>query len=146
VAEGSVFTDEYRHTSLIATLRAYWELGAPLTRRDAGARTFHQLFDLAEPRHPDGWPTITALPVPAFQVERVAAGQALSRLGKHLCHALREHEEQRRGTATSTPFDLDEEISPALALELVHGIGGRIFPRLRGTSRATAVPTDPPGH
>jgi phospholipase C len=140
VAEHSVFTDEYRHTSLIATLRAYWDLGPAFTGRDASARTFHQLFDLAEPRDPDAWPQVTAQPVPAFQEERVAAGQALSRLGKHLCHGLREHEQQRRGTATSPADDLDEEISPALALELVHGIAGRIFPRLRGTGRATAAP------
>jgi phospholipase C len=131
VAAGSVFTDEYRHTSLIATLRAAWGLGAPLTRRDASARTFHQLFDLAAPRDPDTWPQITARPVPAFQEERAAAGQALSRLGKHLCHGLREHERQRTGTAASAPGDPDEEISPLVALEILHGIGGRIFPRLR---------------
>jgi phospholipase C len=145
VAEGSVFTDEYRHTSLIATLRAYWDLGAAFTGRDASARTFHQLFDLAEPRDPDSWPLVTARPVPAFQEERVAACLALSRLGKHLCHGLREHEQQRRGTAISPADDLDEEISPALALELVHGIAGRIFPRLRGAGRAAGASGAPAG-
>ena len=132
----SVFTDEYRHTSMIATLREAWDLGPPLTGRDAAARTFHQLFDLAEPRDPDTWPQITALPVPPFQEERVAAGQALSPLGRHLCHGLREHERQRLGTAP--PDDPDEEISPAVALEIIHGVAGRIFPLLRRTD-----PPDP---
>ena len=40
VESGSVYNDEYRHTSLIATLRKAWGLGDPLTQRDASARTF----------------------------------------------------------------------------------------------------------
>ena len=35
VEPGSVFNDEYRHTSLIATLRKTWDLGEPFTQRDA---------------------------------------------------------------------------------------------------------------
>ena len=35
VEAGSVLNDEYRHTSLIATLRATWGLGDPFTQRDA---------------------------------------------------------------------------------------------------------------
>ena len=40
VAEGQVFNQEHRHTSLIATLREQWALGDPLTARDAAGRTF----------------------------------------------------------------------------------------------------------
>ena len=40
VAEGQVFNQEHRHTSLIATLREQWTLGDLLTARDAAARTF----------------------------------------------------------------------------------------------------------
>src|SRR5262249_32191912 len=46
VAQGAVFNDEYRHTSLIATLRKVWNLGEPFTQRDASARTFEDLFTL----------------------------------------------------------------------------------------------------
>ncbi len=35
VEPGSVYNEEYRHTSLIATLRKVWGLGEPLTERDA---------------------------------------------------------------------------------------------------------------
>ena len=35
VAPSSVFTEEYRHTSLIATLREVWGLGPPFSARDA---------------------------------------------------------------------------------------------------------------
>jgi hypothetical protein len=38
VAEGEVFNEEHRHTSLIATLREQWGLGDPFTARDAAAR------------------------------------------------------------------------------------------------------------
>jgi phospholipase C len=137
VTPGSVFTDEYRHTSLIATLRAVWGLGAAFTRRDAAARTFQQLLDLDSPRDPDTWPELTPLPVPRFQIDRVAAGGALSRLGKHLCHGLREHESERHGAVPGAATDPDEEISPALALEFVHRVAARIFPKLRRHEPAT---------
>src|SRR6478752_2785484 len=55
IAQGSVFNDEYRHTSLIATLRKVWDLGEPLTQRDASARPFDGLFTLDEPRNPETW-------------------------------------------------------------------------------------------
>ena len=50
VEPGSVYNDEYRHTSLIATLRKTWELGDALSQRDASARTFDHLstWDVAE--------------------------------------------------------------------------------------------------
>jgi len=131
VPPGTVFTNEYRHTSLIATLRQAWGLGEALTRRDADARTFHQLLSLDVPRDPDSWPKVTAGAVAPFQLERVAAGQALSTLGKHLCHGLRAHESHLRGTAAPAPLDFDEEVSPTLALEFIHRISARFFPLLR---------------
>ena len=47
----SVFTDEYRHTSLMATLRATWNLGDPFTAREA--RRPH-LRASPQPRDPTG--------------------------------------------------------------------------------------------
>ena len=44
--------EEYRHTSLIATLRTAWGLGAAFTQRDASARTFDHIFSRAKPRDP----------------------------------------------------------------------------------------------
>ena len=53
VDPGSVFNEEYRHTSLIATLRKVWGLGDPFTQRDAAARTFDHVFSLDAPRDPE---------------------------------------------------------------------------------------------
>ena len=53
VEPGSVYNEEYRHTSLIATLRKTWDLGEAFTRRDAAARTFEHVFTLDRPRDPD---------------------------------------------------------------------------------------------
>lgn len=38
IPEQTVVTSEYRHTSVIRTLRERWSLGTPLTARDAVAR------------------------------------------------------------------------------------------------------------
>jgi hypothetical protein len=44
VEPGSVYNQEYRHTSLIATLRKVWDLSDAFTQRDASARTFDDVF------------------------------------------------------------------------------------------------------
>jgi phospholipase C len=130
VEPGTVVTEEHRHTSLIATLRQVWGLGAPLTGRDAAARTFHHVLSREEPRHPDTWPEVIALPVDDYQVQQVNAGQALSTLGRHICHGLMEHERERRGEAPSAPSDTTPEVSPTFALDVVLRIGSRLFPQL----------------
>jgi phospholipase C len=137
VAERSVFNDEYRHTSMIATLRQVWGLGEPFTQRDADAATFQHLLSLDSPRHPDTWPDITALPVPAFQLEHVAAGRAIGKLGLHVCHGLLEHAKETLLSVPEGPvgpFDPEDIISPALALNVVQRISARIFPKLTPTT------------
>ncbi len=63
---GSVYNDEYRHTSLIATLRKVWDLGEPLTDREASARTFDQVFAFDNPRGPEKWVDVVSQPVPQW--------------------------------------------------------------------------------
>jgi phospholipase C len=126
----SVFTEEYRHTSMLATLREAWGLGAPFTGRDATARTFTHLFTRETPRTPDAWPDVTPLPVPHFQEQRAAARQAISSLGHHMCHALREHEREMRGEAPMPQSADLPEVSPTLALDIVHRLGAHLFPTL----------------
>ena len=128
VPEATVCTDEYRHTSMLATLREVWGLGTPFSARDAAARTFHHLLHLDAPREPESWPDITAMPVPTFQADRVAAGQALSTLGRHLCHGLYEH--ARHATNLPTPPESSPDLSPELAIDFAMRIGARLFPRL----------------
>ena len=64
VEPGSVYNEEYRHTSLIATLRKTWGLGEAFTQRDAAARTFDHVFSRATPRDPEYLGGPQARPVP----------------------------------------------------------------------------------
>jgi phospholipase C len=140
----SVFNEEYRHTSLIATLRATWQLGGPLTDRDAAARTFHHVFDLESPRDPDGWPDVDPQPVPEFQLQRVAIGEAIGTLGRHLCAGLLEHA-RRSGMRLPTSVARTEgELSPRLALDLVGMVGADLFPSLTAAGQADARRGDRP--
>ena len=82
VESGSVYNEEYRHTSLIATLRKTWGLGDAFTQRDASARTFDHVFSRDTPRDPDTWATVEALPVPAWTADPELIGKSLSGLGK----------------------------------------------------------------
>src|SRR5262249_34915775 len=91
VPQGVVFNDEYRHTSLIATLRKVWNLGKPLTQRDASARSFDDLFTLDEPRDPQTWATIAALPVPSWHLDEQALGNSLSGLGTSMGRGIIDH-------------------------------------------------------
>jgi phospholipase C len=61
IDEGTVINDEYRHTSLLATLRKVWGLGDAFTGRDAAARTFDRLLSRETPRV---GPTCTRGPCP----------------------------------------------------------------------------------
>ena len=128
VPEGTVCTDEHRHTSLLATLRAVWDLGEPFTARDAAARSFEHLLSLDLPRPPETWPDANPRPVPAFQAEQVDAMRALGTLGRHLCHGLYEH--ARHDKDLPDPPDSPPNVSPALAIDFAMHLGGRLFPRL----------------
>ena len=96
IDEGTVINDEYRHTSLLATLRKVWDLGDPFTDRDAAARTFDHLLSREAPRDPAGWPDVHPRPVPEWQLTKVELGQALSPLGKAIGPGLVEHAKQSR--------------------------------------------------
>jgi phospholipase C len=130
VPEHSVFNDEYRHTSMIATLRKVWELGEPFSSREAGARIFDHVFSLDEPRPVATWPEVAPLAVPAFQEQRAANRGAISTLGRHLCHGLLLHAEGLAKGIPSVPADPEAQISPDIALDIVHRISARLFPKL----------------
>jgi phospholipase C len=129
VADGSVFNEEYRHTSLIATLRKVWGLGDPFTGRDAVARTFEGVFTLDEPRDPETWPELVAQPLPDWALDPDVVGQFLSTLGKGVVPALIA-EAKRMG------IDVKDggELPPAEVFQLVREIGFHLFPRLHATT------------
>jgi phospholipase C len=83
----TVVTAPYRNTSLIATLRARWDLGPPLTDRDAAAPDIAPVLTRATPRPPEDWPEVTPRPVPQQAGPAVPPDKPVARLGQHLLGA-----------------------------------------------------------
>jgi len=128
IPEQTVINDEYRHTSVIRTLRERWQLGGPMTARDASARDLAPVVSLDRPRDPESWPEVTPRPVPPFSPARLSPEARL----KGLCKA-----------ATFPVLDLakhlglpapdlaqDEDIARADALTLIDDVFGHMFPGL----------------
>jgi phospholipase C len=128
VEPGSVFNVEYRHTSLIATLRKTWDLGDPLTARDAAARTFEQVFTRHEPTDPLTWTKIQAQPVPEWTLDPEVLGRTLSGLGKAAIPGLIAH---AREMGVRLPAGVDDpDADPAVLLRTIRDIGIHYFPAL----------------
>jgi phospholipase C len=141
VPKSSVFNDEYRHTSLIATLRKTWNLGEAFTQRDASARAFDDLFTLDTPRDPGTWATVTALPVPAWHLDEDALSNGLSGLGKSMGHGIIEH---ARELGLELPSQLDDPVAeptPEDIIEVFRQVAGHYFPLLVPDSPAVSHPT-----
>ncbi|MGD0393738.1 MAG: alkaline phosphatase family protein [Acidimicrobiales bacterium] len=130
VAEGDVFNQEHRHTSLIATLREQWDLGDPFTGRDAAARTFSHVFTLDTPRDPNSWPVPQARPVPPFMEDATALGQALGPLGKDLFNGIRAYAEQANITIEGMPEDPKVDVPPEEVMTVLRSFFANFFPTL----------------
>ena len=132
--KGAVFNDEYRHTSLIATLR---ERGTWATRsqRDAAARTFSHVFTLDPPRDPQTWPDPEPgrCPVPDRQIDR--ARPPPSRPGQ---------DDRHRGlsppSSTSTSRELNPAPSPPRGSSPSSAVRGAFFPQLAPEHEAQGRP------
>jgi len=138
VEPGSVYNEEYRHTSLIATLRKVWGLGEAFTQRDASARTFEHVFSLDTPRDPDTWATVTARPVPEWTMDLEVVGKALSTLGKGMAPALLAKAQE---LGVPLPVELTEpgaELSPGRIVGVLRQIAWHFFPLL------ASKPGEPP--
>ena len=131
VEPGSVYNEEYRHTSLIATLRKRWGLGAALTQRDAAARTFDHVLSRGTPRDPDTWAAITALPVPGWTMDPEIVGTALSTLGKGLAPALFGKARQLGVQLPDELTDPGTGLQPSLILSALRRVAGHFFPLLK---------------
>jgi phospholipase C len=130
VAEGEVFNQEHRHTSLIATLRERWNLGAPFTGRDAAARTFSHAFTLDQPRHPTSWPVPNPRPVPPFTLDARALGQVLSQLGKTFLDGLRQQAADNDVKLEGLPEDPNADIPPEQIVTVLRSALAMYFPML----------------
>jgi phospholipase C len=126
----TVITDDYRSTSVIATLRRRWNLGPPLTGRDAVAADLSPVFSLDSPRDPDGWPEASPRPVPPFTGQIPAPDAALCGLSKaafHACAALTTHFGK-----PSPGLTQDDDLTRANGVALLDDLAGDAFVRLRG--------------
>src|SRR5579871_6579526 len=130
VEPGSVYNEEYRHTSLIATLRKTWELGEAFTQRDAAARTFDHVFSRTTPRDPHTWAAPTPQPVPGWTMDHEVVGKALSNLGKGIAPAL---VTRAREMGVELPDELSNPetgLAPRLIVDALRHVAGHFFPLL----------------
>ncbi|MGO9892208.1 MAG: alkaline phosphatase family protein [Solirubrobacteraceae bacterium] len=139
VEEGTVINDEYRHTSLLATLRKVWDLGDAFTDRDAAARTFDHLLSRDTPRDPATWPDFNPRPVPEWQLTKVQLGEVLSNLGKAIGPGLLEHAKQSGLPIPAPLADPEHPPTPTQLVDFIFGIAAKYFPRLvpEDTEQAT---------
>ena len=130
VESGSVYNDEHRHTSMIATLRKLWDLGDPLTDRDAIAKPFDYVFTRETPREPKEWASINTRPAPAYHVNWEYTNHSLSALGKAatpgIIAQLKAHGVELPAGVDSPDFAL----TPQVAWSLVELASYHLFPTL----------------
>jgi len=124
-----VVTEEYRHTSVIRTLRERWSLGAPLTARDAIAADIAPILSLDTPRPPEQWPEVTPQAVPPFNAALLPPNLPLSVLGKGIFFGILAFEKSLGANVPEIPHDA--EITGAKAHEIMRNMSLDIFPGLR---------------
>jgi phospholipase C len=129
IPERTVVNQEYRHTSLIRTMRERWSLGAPLTARDATARDIAPILSRTTPRPPERWPSVTPRPVPAFNAALLPPGRPLTVLGKSMFGALLEFEKSLGAKVPASASD--PNITGTQALAIARNLSLSIFPGLR---------------
>jgi phospholipase C len=127
----TVVTGHYRNTSVIATLRRRWQLGPPLTMRDAAAADLSPLLSLDTPRDPAEWPEASPRPVLPYTGKIPAPDAALRGLGNaafHAAAALAEHFGK-----PSPAFSQEDNLTRAYGAVLLNEMAGDVFVRLRGS-------------
>jgi len=129
IPQRTVVNDEYRHTSLIRTMRERWSLGASFTARDAIARDISPILSLNQPRSPDQWPDAVARPVPKFDVALLPPDRPLSVLGKGMLHAVLEFEKHLGARVPTIPADA--KLTGAQATNMMRNGAFELFPGLR---------------
>ena len=146
VPEQTLVSEEYRHTSMIATLRKVWSLGdAPLTRRDGSARTFEHLFSLDRPRDPATWPAVTTHDEPDADghVDPFTFRSSMGSLGRHLIHGMSHLYRAADHEVDPDQFDPAVEVPQRVFMDAAREFGGHFFTRL--VHRGQPASDVPPG-
>ena len=132
IPQRTVVSDEYRHTSLIRTLRERWSLGDSFTARDAVARDIGPVLSLSQPRPPEQWPEVSPRPVPKFDVALLPPDQPLSVLGKGIFHAATAFEKMLGAHVPDFPPGI--ELTGAEAMQILRDSSFQLIPGLRSTA------------
>ena len=132
IPERTVINAEYRHTSVIRTIRERWQLGAPLTARDAAARDIAPVLSLDSPRAPEDWPEVFPQPVPPFDPAQISPEARLRTLPKAAFFAVLELARQLKDRGAGAPeYNNDADICHADAMTIIVDTFGHMFPGLR---------------
>jgi phospholipase C len=129
IPEKTVVNATYRNTSVIRTMRERWNLGPPLTARDADAADIAAVLTLDQPRAPEDWPDVSARPVPTMDQALLPLDQPLSPLAQALvagCLALA----RQLGHTVPTLKD-PAALTGAQGLELIHQTLSHLWPALK---------------
>ena len=129
IPERTVVNEEYRATSVLSTLRERWNLGTPLTGRDATARSLRPIFTLDQPRSQQDWPEVLARPVEPMTESLMPLDAPLNGLGKALFAAVLALGKGMGATVPDLPPDA--VITGAEAIAMSHEILGDLFPAMR---------------
>jgi phospholipase C len=132
IPERTVVTEEHRATSLIATMRERWNLGAPFTERDASAAPIQPVFSLEHPRAQDDWPEVVPRPVPQPSAPLVPLDSPLTPLARHLLDAVIALV-QLSGADIAPPAP-DAVLTGAEAIAISQAALGDLFPAMRSAS------------
>jgi phospholipase C len=135
ISAQTVITQNYRHTSMIRTLRDRWSLGPPLTARDADAPSLAPLLSLSAPRTAENWPDVNPQPVLPFNAANFAPDRPLGVLGKSLFFSLLAFEKAMGGKVPT--ISKDASITAAQADEIVRNASFSIFPGLRSKAQTS---------
>ena len=129
IPERTVVTDEYRASSMLATMREHWNLGAPFTDRDGSARSFGNIFTLSKPRAQEDWPDIVAQPVPPMKEGLVPLDAPIGLLGKAVFFGILS---LGKGFGAKVPdFKPTDTITGEQMMTVGHEVLGEVFPLLR---------------
>ena len=129
IPERTVITAEHRATSLLATMRQRWNLGAPLSARDASARPFSDIFTLTTPRTQDQFPDVIARPVPVMHDSVAPLDAPLGLLGTSLLLGVLAFAESLGKTVPH--LAAGDIISGSQAVAIGHEVLGELFPAMR---------------
>ena len=125
VDAGTVVNLEFRHTSVIRTLRERWPLGEPLSGRDAVAADLSSVLTRTTPRPPNSWPGVAAAPLSLAGEAWSLLDRPMASLGRDLFAAALAHET----SVTGTTADVDPtNVSYRAARERMKEFRAATFP------------------